>query len=187
MTTENRPRTPYTFDLSHSSVGFHVRHMMVSKVHGRFQGWTGALEIDDADVTRSKVTVEIDAATIDTREPKRDEHLRSPDFFDVATFPRLTFASTKVEAVDDERLRVTGELTIRDVTRTVVLDVERGGEARDPWGGVRTGFSATTTISRKDFGLGWNAVLEAGGVLVGDKVTIVLEIQAVQAAAAVAA
>lgn len=187
MTTTQPARKQYTFDLSHSSVGFHVRHLMISKVHGRFTSWTGSLEIDEADLGRSKLAVEIDAASIDTKEPKRDEHLRSADFFDVEKFPKLTFASTAVEVVDDENLRVTGDLTIHGVTKSVVLEVERSAEVRDPWGNVRTGFSATTAISRKEFGLHWNAALEAGGVVVGDKVTIQLEIEAILAAAAAAA
>ena len=187
MTTPQQIRKSYTFDLSHSSVGFTVRHLMISKVHGRFQSWTGTLEIDEADLTRSKVAVEIDAASIDTKEPKRDDHLRSPDFFDVEKFAKITFTSTKVVAVDGERLHVTGDLTIHGVTRAVVLDVERGGEVKDPWGGTRTGFSATTSISRKDYGLHWNALLEAGGVAVGDKITITLEIEAIQVALAAAA
>lgn len=177
----------WNFDLSHSSVNFHVRHLMVSKVHGRFQLWGGSLVIDEADVTKSKVAVEIDAASIDTKEPKRDDHLRSADFFEVEKFPKLTFTSTKIEKVDDENLKVTGDLTIRDVTKTVVLEVERSGEVKDPWGGTRTGFSAKTHISRKDFGLTWNVLLEAGGVTVGDKIEITLEIEATLAAASVAA
>ncbi len=185
MTTQNRKS--YTFDLSHSAVGFHVRHLMISKVHGRFTAWGGTLEIDEADLAKSKVAVEIDAASVDTKELKRDEHLRSADFFDAEKFPKLTFASTKVEKVDDENLKVTGDLTIHGVTRSVVLAVERGGEVKDPWGGTRAGFSAKTTISRKDYGLTWNALLEAGGVAVGDKIEITLEIEAVLAAAAIAA
>ncbi|HVV84134.1 MAG TPA: YceI family protein [Kofleriaceae bacterium] len=187
MTTQNQTAKQYTFDLSHSSVNFHVRHLMISKVHGRFTRWNGTLAIDEADLSRSRVAVEIEAASIDTKEPKRDDHLRSADFFDVEKFPTLTFASTKVEAAGDEQLRVTGDLTIHGVTRSVVLDVERQGEVKDPWGGVRAGFSATTSISRKEFGLHWNAVLEAGGVAVGDKVTITLEIEAILATAAAAA
>jgi len=177
----------WNFDLSHSSVNFHVRHLMVSKVHGRFQLWGGSLVIDEDDVTRSKVAVEIDATSIDTKEPKRDDHLRSADFFEVEKFPKLTFTSTKIEKVDDENLKVTGDLTIRDVTKTVVLEVERSGEVKDPWGGTRTGFSAKTQISRKDYGLTWNVLLEAGGVTVGDKIEITLEIEATLAAASVAA
>jgi polyisoprenoid-binding protein YceI len=185
MTTSTRKT--FTFDLSHSQVGFHVRHLMISKVHGRFTAWNGTLEIDEADLTRSKVAVEIDAASVESKDPKRDEHLRSADFLDVEKFPTLTFASTKVEVVDDENLKVTGDLTIHGVTRSVVLEVERSGVVKDPWGGTRTGFSAKTSISRKDYGLTWNGVLEAGGVLVGDKVEITLEIEAILAAQAIAA
>lgn len=178
MTTSTRKS--YTFDLSHSAVGFHVRHLMISKVHGRFQTWSGTLEIDDANLASSKVAVEIDAASVDTKEAKRDEHLRSADFFDAEKFPTLTFVSTNVEAVDAENLKVTGDLTIRGVTHPVVLAVERGGEVKDPWGGTRVGFSAKTSVSRKEFGLTWNALLEAGGVAVGDKIEITLEIEAIQ-------
>jgi polyisoprenoid-binding protein YceI len=179
-------RKSYSFDLSHSTVGFHVRHLMITKVHGRFQTWNGTLEIDEADLARSRVAVEIDAASIDTKEPKRDDHLRSADFFDVEKFPKLTFTSTKVEAAGDD-LRVIGDLTIHGVTRPVVLVVERHGEVRDPWGGTRAGFSARATISRKEFGLTWNALLEAGGVAVGDKIEIGIEIEAILAAQAAAA
>ena len=187
MTIQNQTRKTYTFDRSHSSVGFTVRHLMVSKVRGLFHTWDGTLEIDPADIRRSKVAVEIDAASIDTKEEKRDAHLRSADFFDVEKFPKLTFASTAIEEVDAENLKVTGDLTIHGVTKSVVLDVERSPEVKDPWGGVRTGFSASTTISRKEFGLHWNAALEAGGVVVSDKVTINLEIEAILAAGAQAA
>ncbi len=176
----------WDFDLSHSSIGFHVRHLMISKVHGRFTSWTGALQLDSADPTKSHVEVQIDAASIDTKEPKRDDHLRSADFLDAANFPQLTFKSTRV-ARDGDELAVDGELTIHGVTRPVHLKVEPAGQVKDPWGGTRTGFSAKTTISRKDFGLTWNQLLEAGGVAVGDKIEISLEIEAVKKAATVAA
>ncbi len=176
----------WDFDLTHSSIGFHVRHLMISKVHGRFQGWTGSLQLDPVDPTKSHVEVQIDAASIDTKEPKRDEHLRSADFLDAANFPHLTFKSTRVER-DGDDLAVDGELTIHGVTRPVHLKVEPAGQVKDPWGGTRTGFSAKTTISRKDFGLTWNQLLEAGGVAVGDKIEISLEIEAVKKAATVAA
>ena len=182
MTTTN-----WTFDLAHSSVNFHVRHLMVSKLHGRFSRWGGTLEIDNDDITRSRVDVTIDATSVDTREDKRDAHLRSADFFDVETFPTLTFKSTKIEKRGDDELAITGDLTLHGVTKPVTLAVELGGQAKDPWGGTRTGFSAKTSINRKDFGLGWNSVLETGGVLVGEKIEITLEIEAVQAAAAQAA
>ena len=182
MTTTN-----WNFDLSHSSVNFHVRHLMVSKVHGRFSLWGGTLVIDNDDITKSRVDVSIDATSVDTKEEKRDAHLRSADFFDVEKFPALTFKSTQVEKVGDEELAITGDLTIHGVTKSVKLAVELGGVAKDPWGGTRTGFSAKTSINRKDFGLGWNSVLETGGVLVGEKVEITLEIEAIQAAASAAA
>lgn len=179
--------TIWDFDLSHSSVNFHVRHLMVSKVHGRFQTWGGTLVIDNDDITRSTVNVEIDTASIDTKEEKRDAHLRSADFFDVENNPKLTFKSTSVKKVSDEELEVTGDLTIRGTTKPVVLKVENNGTVKDPWGGTRAGFSAKASISRKEFGLHWNALLETGGVVVGDKIEISLEIEAIQKAASQAA
>lgn len=178
--------TQWDFDLSHSSVNFHVRHLMVSKVHGRFSQWNGTLELDDQDLTKSRLEVAIDAASVDTKEPKRDEHLRSADFFDVATYPQLTFKSTRIEK-DGDDYKVTGDLTIRGITKSVVLVVEGGDQVKDPWGGVRTGFSAKTTVNRKDFGLTWNVALETGGFVVSDKIEITLEIEAVKKAASQAA
>jgi polyisoprenoid-binding protein YceI len=179
--------TQWDFDLSHSSVNFHVRHLMVSKVHGRFSTWTGTLALDEADLTRSQLDVSIDAASIDTKEPKRDEHLRSADFLEVEKFPTITFKSTQITRKGDEEYEVAGDLTIHGVTRPVTLQVEGGGRVTDPWGGIRTGFSAKTSISRKDFGLTWNVALEAGGFMVSDKLEITLEIEAVKKAASVAA
>lgn len=176
----------WDFDLSHSSLNFHVRHLMVSKVHGRFTTWTGTLELDETDLTKSRLEVTIDAASVDTKEPKRDDHLRSADFFEVEKFPHLTFKSTKVEKAGDD-YKVTGDLTIRGITKSVTLDVEGGDTVKDPWGGTRTGFSAKTSISRKDFGLTWNVALEAGGFVVGDKIDITLEIEAIKKAATAAA
>jgi len=179
--------TTWDFDLSHSSVNFHVRHLMVSKVHGRFQQWGGSLVIDSDDITKSKVDVTIEVASIDTKEEKRDAHLKSADFFDVEKFPQLTFKSTAVKKISDEELEVTGDLTIHGDTKSVVLKVESNGQIKDPWGGTRAGFSAKTSISRKEFGLHYNALLEAGGVVIGDKIDITLEIEAVQKAATQAA
>lgn len=176
----------WDFDLSHSSVNFHVRHLMVSKVHGRFTKWNGTLELDESDLTKSRLDVSIDAASVDTKEAKRDDHLRSADFFDVEKFPALTFKSTKIEK-DGENYLVTGDLTIRGITKSVKLEVEGGGQVKDPWGGTRTGFSAKTSVNRKDFGLTWNVALEAGGFVVGDKIEITLEIEAIKKAASVAA
>ena len=179
--------TTWNIDHSHSGVHFTVRHLMVSKVRGAFGKWTATLDLDEADITKSKVDVTIDAASIATGEPKRDDHLRSPDFFEVERFPELRFRSTKVERTGADTLAVTGELTIRDVTKTIVLAVEEGGRVKDPWGGTRLGYSAHAAISRKDFGLTWNALLEAGGVAVGDKIEIGIEIEALAGAVGVAA
>jgi len=169
----------WNLDPSHSAIRFTVRHLMISKVHGQFTGWTGAVELDEADPSRSSVTVDIDAASINTNEEKRDAHLRSADFFDVEKFPKLTFASTRVLTKGGKITQVVGDLTIHGTTREVTLEVEDVGRTRDPWGGERAGFEASTKISRKDFGLEWNVALEAGGVLVGDKIDITLEIEAV--------
>ncbi len=172
--------THWAFDLTHSSINFHVRHLMVSKVHGQFRQWSGVLQLDDEDITRSRVEVTIDAASVDTKEDKRDAHLRSPDFLDVEKFPTLTFKSTQIERKSDDELLVTGELTIAGITKPAKLTVELGGQVKDPWGGTRAGFSAKTTVHRKDYGLTWNAALEAGGVVVGDKIEIGLEIEAIK-------
>lgn len=177
----------WILDTSHSGVHFTVRHMVFSKVRGRFSRFTGAIELDDADVTRSRVAVDIEAASIDTDHAQRDEHLRAPDFFDAAAYPALRFRSTRVEKLSDERLRVIGELTIRDVTREVPLAVEYGGRGKDPWGNERIGFVAKAAIDRKDFGLTWNQLLEAGGVLVGERIEIEIDVEAVKAAASAAA
>jgi polyisoprenoid-binding protein YceI len=179
--------TEWDFDLTHSSVNFHIRHLMVSKVHGRFTRWGGTLALDEQDLTRSKIDVTIEAASIDTRDDKRDEHLRSADFLDVASFPAITFKGTQIEREGEDTYRVLGDLTIHGVTRPVALEVEGGARVADPWGGTRTGFSAKTSISRKDFGLTWNVALEAGGFLVGDKLDITLEIEAIKKSATAAA
>jgi polyisoprenoid-binding protein YceI len=178
--------TTWNIDTVHSGINFTIRHMVVSKVRGRFTRFSGSLNLDEADLTRSVVEATIDAASIDTGTAQRDDHLRSPDFFDVERFPGLRFRSTRIDR-DGDRYRVTGDLTIRDVTSEVVLDVEYGGRARDPWGNERAGFIASTSLNRKDFGLVWNQVLEAGDVLVGDRVDVELEVQGVRATAAQAA
>jgi polyisoprenoid-binding protein YceI len=182
MTTSN-----WNIDATHSGVSFSVRHMVVSKVQGRFAKYAGAVTVDDADLTRSTVDATIDASSIDTGAPQRDTHLRSPDFLDVEKFPELRFRSKRVEKLAEARYRLVGDLTIRDTTREVSVDVEYGGRATDPWGNQRIGFIATTAIDRRDFGLGWNQALEAGGVLVGDRIDIEIEVQAVKATSAHAA
>jgi polyisoprenoid-binding protein YceI len=179
--------TKWDFDFTHSNVDFSVRHLLVSKVRGRFNKWSGTLLLDEADVAASSVEVQIDAASVDTSEPKRDEHLRSADFFDVAKYPHLTFKSTAVEKNGDDRLRVTGDLTLHGVTRPVVLDVERGGTMRDPWGLQRTGFTIAASLDRKDFGITYNQVLDHGGLGLGEKVSISIDIEATSAAAIKAA
>lgn len=168
----------WEIDNSHSSATFKVKHMMVSNVRGEFQNVSGTLNLDDKDVTRSTVNATIDAKTINTRDAKRDGHLRSADFFDVEKHPNITFTSKKVTKKSATKLAVLGDLTIRGVTKAVTLDVELPkGELKDPWGNVKRGASATTTINRKDFGLNWNQALEAGGVLVGEKVEIAIDLE----------
>jgi polyisoprenoid-binding protein YceI len=173
----------WDIDLSHSAVQFHVRHMVISKVHGRFNRWSGVLELDPQDLTRSRVDVRIDAASIDTQVADRDAHLKSPEFLDVATHPELTFRSKRIERAGDG-YRVVGDLSLRGVTREVTLDAEFAGTGKDPWGNERAGFSAKAALDRREFGLRWNAALETGGVLVGEKVEISIELEAVKRAAA---
>jgi polyisoprenoid-binding protein YceI len=178
----NMAKTQWTIDASHSNLQFSVRHLVITKVRGAFRSYRGTLELDENDgLELADVDVSIDAASIDTAEPKRDEHLRSSDFLDVAAHPTLRFQSRAI-AREGARYRVTGDLTIRGVTRSVVLDAEFQGRGRDPWGGQRAAFSARTSINREEFGLTWNQALEAGGVLVGTTIEIELEVQAVKAA-----
>ncbi len=165
----------WEMDTVHSSINFWVRHLMVSKVRGRFTRWSGQLQFDEQNPAASHVEVEIDSASIDTREEQRDNHLRSPDFLDVAKFPKLTFRSRAVRSAGKGRYQVEGDLTMHGVTQPITLDVEHGGQSKDPWGAERTGFSANASLNRKDFGLGWNQALETGGVLVGEKVELELE------------
>ncbi len=168
-------KTTYKIDPSHTHAQFSVRHMMVSNVRGEFTKLEGEAVIDDADLESSRVSVTIDAASISSRDEKRDAHLRSADFFDVARFPTLTFTSTAVRK-NGNRLEIVGDLTMHGVTREVKLDVEELTEAiTDPYGAVRRGARASTSVDRKDYGLVWNAALDKGGVAVGDKVSINLE------------
>jgi polyisoprenoid-binding protein YceI len=175
-------KATWNIDLAHSSVHFSVKHMVISKVRGRFAKFSGKLELDEQDPTRSTVEVRIDASSIETGVAERDAHLRSPDFFDVEKFAELTFASKRVERVSDDRYRVIGDLTIRGVTKEVALEVEAGGTTKDPWGNERAGFTAHTRVDRKDFGLEWNKVIETGGVVVGDRVDIDLDVEGVRVA-----
>ena len=170
----------WTIDPTHSEVSFTVRHMMVTNTRGLFSKFAGTVTLDEADVTRSTVNVEIEASSVTTRDEQRDTHLRSADFFDAAKFPKLTFQSTRVERRGDE-LNITGDLTIRGTTRSVVLKGSALSPAvKDPWGNMRRSIEANTKINRKDFGLVWNTALEAGGVLVSDEVSIHLEAQFIE-------
>ncbi len=168
----------WTIDANHSMAGFAVRHMMISTVRGRFAGVSGTFEFDEARPEAARVEATIPAATIDTGVPARDEHLRSPDFFEASRFPNLTFRSTGVESLGAARYRVRGDLTIRDVTRPVILEAKVSGSVSLPDGTTLIGFTAETSIDRRDFGLTWNQALETGGVLVGHEVAITLEIEA---------
>ena len=167
----------FTIDQSHSDVEFQVRHLL-SKVRGRFAGFAGTIEFDAERPEASVVRVTIQAASIDTNEPKRDAHLKSDDFFSVDTFPTLSFVSTAVTSKRDGQYVVEGDLTIRDVTKRILLPVTYLGAAKDPWGNQKLAFEGEITINRKDFGLNWNAALETGGFLVGDEVKVSLSIQA---------
>ncbi|MGA2850973.1 MAG: YceI family protein [Terracidiphilus sp.] len=174
--------TTWKLDPAHSSAEFKVKHMMISNVKGTFTGLSGTLQLDETDRTHSTAEASISVATISTGDAQRDGHLKSAEFFDVEKFPTITFKSSNIDSTGGPDYEVTGDLTIRDVTKPVTFKVEDlSTPAKDPWGNQRIGLSATTKINRKDFGLGWNAALETGGVLVGEDVTITLEVQFIQA------
>jgi polyisoprenoid-binding protein YceI len=182
LATPQIATTTWNIDPVHTVAEFKVKHMMISNVKGQFTKVTGVMTLDEADVTKSHIEASIEAASVHTRDDQRDAHLKSADFFDVEKFPTLSFKSTRVTRTGDGELAVTGDLTIHGVTREVVFNVEGPTPpAKDPWGNVRLGLSATTKISRKDYGLTWNATLETGGILVGDDVTISLDVQFVKA------
>lgn len=170
----------WAIDTAHSSVDFVVRHMVVSKTRGTFTDWSGMIEVDRANPSASSVTASIAIASVDTRDKKRDDHLRSAEFFDAAMFPTITFQSRRV-TIKGENLEVVGELTMHGQTRQVTLEVEYNGLNQDPWGNARVHYSAKTSFSRKDFDIGWNKALEAGGVLVGDTVSVEIEVEALRA------
>jgi polyisoprenoid-binding protein YceI len=171
----------WTLDPDHSTAQFKVRHLMISNVKGTFEKIQGQLILDDKDITKSRVDVIIDTASVNTNIKKRDDHLRSAEFFDVAKFPAMTFVSTKVEQDGPGKLKVTGNLTIKGVTKAVVLNVEGlTAEIKDPWGNARRGASATTTVNRKDFGVNWNKTMDNGGAVVAEEVAIQLEAEFVR-------
>jgi polyisoprenoid-binding protein YceI len=185
MSTLTAPQiatTTWSIDPTHSVAEFKVKHMMISNVKGRFPKVSGTLTRNEADLGNSRVEASIDASSLETHDAQRDAHLKSADFFEVAKFPTLSFKSTRIRLVRDGELAVEGDLTIRGVTRPVVFSVEGPTPpAKDPWGNTRIAVSATTKINRKDFGLTWNTALETGGILVGDEVTITLDVQFVKA------
>lgn len=177
--------TEWQLDPAHSAAHFSVRHLMISNVRGEFTKLTGSAVLDPSDLTKSKVDVTIEAASVNTREPDRDTHLRSADFLDVAKYPVLTFRSKRIESLEPEFFKVIGDLTIHGVTKDVALDIEGPTPSvKDPWGNTRVGITGTTKINRKDFGLTWNALVEGGGVMVGDEVKISIEAELIQKAPA---
>ena len=164
----------WEIDSSHTTAGFKVRHLMISNVKGEFTGVTGTVIVDDKDVLKSKVEVSMDTASISTGNAKRDDHLKTADFFDAKTFPKVTFKSTKIEKAGD-KLALTGDLTLHGVTKPVTLTAELTSEIKDPWGNTRRGVTASGKVNRKDFGLTWNKTLDGGGVAVGDEVQLNIE------------
>ena len=177
----NAGTTTWQVDPKHSDAQFAVTHLMISTVRGEFHSINGTVILDDKNISNSSVNVTIDATTVDTREPDRDKDLRSANFFDVAKFPTFTFKSTKVEQVAPGKLKVTGDLTMHGVTKSVVLDVDGPKAAiKDPWGLTRSAVTATTKINRKDFGLNWNKTMDTGGAIVGDDVNITLDVEMIQ-------
>jgi len=173
---------PYQIDASHSEIQFSARHMMVSKVRGTFEKWSGTVALNPEHPEQTVVDVTIDAGSINTRDAQRDGHLKSPDFLSVEAFPTLHFKSTRVEVTSRDSAKLYGDLTIRDVTKPVVVDVEYQGSAKSPWGTTSYGFSGSTKINREDWGLNWNAALETGGWLVGKEISIEIELELVEVA-----
>ena len=180
VTTTPAGTTTWAIDPAHTHVEFAVKHLMISTVRGRFGVVSGTVVTDDADPAKGFAEIEIDAASIDTRESQRDAHLKSADFFHVEEHPKLIFKSKRVTDVKGDKFKLVGDLTIHGVTREVTLDVTSGGRGKDPWGGERSAFSATTSIKRGDYGLTWNQALEAGGILVGDDIKISLDVELVK-------
>lgn len=170
----------WQIDSAHALLEFSVTHMMIAKVRGRFNEFSGIVELNENDPEKTNVTVEIDVQSVDTRQKQRDDHLRSPDFFNVAEFPKMVFKSTNVSLIDKTKAILTGDLTIKDITKPVSLTVEFNGMSKSPWGTTSAGFSAKGKVNRKDWDLTWNQTLETGGVLVGDEVDINIEIELIK-------
>ncbi len=170
----------WQIDSVHSHIYFTARHMMISKVRGQFESFSGTVSFDEENPTRTTVDIEIEVNSLNTKDEQRDGHLRSGDFFDAANYPVARFQSTRVEQIDENTGKLYGNLTIRGVSKPVVLDVEYAGQAKSPWGQVSAGFSASASVNRKDWGLNWNQALETGGVLVGDKIQLEIELELVK-------
>lgn len=181
METATKTKTKWNLDPAHSELGFKVKHMMITNVSGSFGKFDVAAETTDKDFTTATISFSADVSSISTSNADRDNHLKSADFFDAEKYPQIKFVSTKVEKRDDENLVLHGNLTIKDVTKPVKLDVEFGGIGKDPWGNEKAGFTLSGKINRTEFGLNWNAALETGGVLVSEEVRIIGEIQLVKA------
>jgi polyisoprenoid-binding protein YceI len=176
-----RAQSTWEIDAAHSSVGFAIRHMMVSNVRGTFGKFSGTVKANEKDLSESTVEATIDVASIDTGNAKRDDHLRSPDFFDVAKYPTITFKSRKITPAGDKKWKVTGDLTMHGVTKEVTLDVEGPtAEVKDPQGNLRAGATVTTKLSRNDFGITWSKTLDGGGLVLGDEVNVTIDVEGVK-------
>lgn len=186
LSAGNAVAATYEIDPDHSSVNFAIKHLVVSKVRGKFQKFSGTFDFESGKPDSWKANATIQAASIDTNVKKRDDHLRSPDFLDAKKYPTIVFKSTRITDADDESAKMEGNLTMHGVTKPVLLDLEIGGAATDPWGNKKAGFSAKGKINRKDFGLTWNKTLESGGLLVGDEIEITLDVQGTEKTKSVA-
>jgi polyisoprenoid-binding protein YceI len=173
----------YQIDSVHSSIHFSIRHLVISKIHGRFSKLGGTIQFDEQQPASSKVDIQIDVNSIDTNDTKRDEHLKTPEFFDVAQYPQITFSSTKVEPAGANEYRVTGDLTMRGITHPVTLQVEHGGQVKDFWGNHRGGFGIKGAIDRRDFGMTFSGATESGAAVLGDKIDIAIDVEAIKTAA----
>jgi polyisoprenoid-binding protein YceI len=180
MTTFDQLTGKYDFDPTHSRIGFVARHAMVTKVRGQFKEFTGSLQVDGADPAKSSVAVNINAHSVDTANADRDGHLKSGDFLQLDKYPEISFSSTSIRQTGDTDFEVEGDLTVKDVTKPVTIAISHEGSATDPYGNLRIGFEGKTTISRKEFGITWNAALETGGVLISDKVALEFDISAIK-------
>ena len=172
----------WQIDPVHSHIHFSIRHFVISRIHGRFTKWGGTLQLDEQSPSASKAEIHIDVNSIDTNDANRDGHLKTPDFFDTARYPEITFKSTSIDSAGPNRYRVHGDMTMRGVTSPATLEVETGGQVKDPWGHTRSGFSVRASVDRKAYGLSFNQVLEAGGLALGETVDVAIDLEAVKSA-----